>query len=62
MCFWDGFNKQASIGPKVGIAKGMFSRGGIQQATKSNPVPASAMKTMPPARVSGRGVGSMAIP
>lgn len=62
MDFWSGFYKKASIGPKIGITRGLFSRDGIKQTTKSNPLPTNTMKTMPPARVSGRGVGSMAVP
>jgi hypothetical protein len=72
--FWVGFEKQAGeansihwglskfAGFKQGITSGLFSKDGLKQTVKSNPLPTSLMKTMPPARVSGRGVGSMAIP
>lgn len=54
MYFWNGFYKKASIGPKVGISRGMFSRNGIAQAVKKNPLPQP--------RASGRGVNGMVVP
>lgn len=63
MSFWQGFFKKASIGPKVGIMKGMFSKGGLQQAVKSNPLPSANLKPIGmPKRIGGHGVGGMPVP
>lgn len=63
--FWVGFEKRAIALPKVGITRGLFSKGGIQQAVKHNPLPGTAMKPTALSgvkRISGHGAGSMPIP
>lgn len=65
--FWEGFFKCAAMPmhmPHLAASRGMFSRGGIQQAVKHNPLPSEGMVPMKTTHryAKGRGVGSMPVP
>lgn len=54
-------DKQANA--EQGVQSGLFSRDGIAQAVKNNPLPSANLKPMgAPKRVSGHGAGSMPVP